>query len=268
MGGMPARGATIAQLRELVDRARPVALAHERTLPVLPSLEPLLPGGALRRGQVVAVAGGPGGTTLALALLAGPTRAGSWVACVGAPQLGWQAAAEVGVDLERTVVVRPPERSWVEVVAALVDAFDVVLCGPQHRPGAPEVRRLAHRARERGSVLVALGDPRVTTAAGLARQAERSWASSDVRLSVVAGEWEGPGRGWGHLRARRVTVSAVGRGELARPRRVDLWLPGPDGAVAAVATGETRQELAPVVPLRFRDAATSQNLERRGRGRL
>lgn len=251
MGGMPAPGATIAQLRELVDRARPVTLAHERTLPVLTSLQPLLPGGALRRGQVVAVAGGPGSTTLALALLAGPTCAGSWVACVGVPQLGWQAAAEAGVDLSRTVVVRPPTRSWVEVVAALVDAFDVVLCGPQHRPGAAEVRRLVHRARERGSVLVALGDPRPSRGDGPARPAERSWATCDVRLSVVSGGWEGPGRGWGHLRGRRATVSAVGRGELARPRRVDLWLPGPDGAVAVVAGGSTG-ELAPVVPLRPR----------------
>lgn len=238
---MADRGATLAQLRDLVERARPVTPSSERTLPVLPALSPLLPGGALRRGQVVAVDGGCGATTLALALLAGPTRAGSWAACVGAPQLGWSAAADVGVDLSRTVAVRPPTKGWAEVVAALVDAFDVVVCGPELSPSAAEARRLAGRARERGSVLVPLGDPRAGRGS-----VRRGWGEPDVRWSVDGARWHGPGCGWGHLRTRRATVAATGRGELSRPRRVELWLPGPDG----VAPAEPEAAPAPVVPLR------------------
>lgn len=227
----------LTQLRELVETVRPVTLAHERTLPVLPALEPLLPARGLRRGTSVRVEGGPGATTLALATLAGPTRAGSWAACVGVPAIGWGAAAELGVALERVAVVRAGERTWATVVAALVDAFDVVLVGPEHRPSATEVRRLTARARERGSVLLSVG------AAGRHR---RDWPGVDVRLSATAARWSGPGEGWGHLRARRVTVSAEGRGGLGRPQRVDLWLPGPDGVQVVEA------DAAPVLPLRRR----------------
>src|SRR5439155_22754384 len=56
------------RLREVAGRARPVALARERQLPVLPPLAPLFPDGGLRRGSTVAVAGS---TALALALAAG-----------------------------------------------------------------------------------------------------------------------------------------------------------------------------------------------------
>lgn len=243
-----------AHLRELVEQIRPVTFAHERALPVLPALEPLLPSGGLRRGATVQVAGGPGATALALALLAGPTRAGSWAACVGVPELGWAAAAELGVAMERIVVVRPTERSWTTVLAALVDAFDLVVCGPEQAPTPTEVRRLTARARERGAVVVAVGGP-----AGL--HARRAWPGADVRLTVVAADWTGPGQGWGHLAARRATVSVEGRRGLDRPRRTDLWLPGPEG-VAPVEPGtsgpgaqearEDRHGTGSVVPFRRR----------------
>jgi hypothetical protein len=216
------RAATLTQLRRIVDRAAPPVLAHERTLPLLVPLEPLLPGGALRRGTAVGVAG-PGATSLALALVAGPTRAGSWAACVGCDHLGWAAARELGVDLARTVAVRAVDRSWSTVVAALIDAFDIVLCGAQQIPAAGDARRLVVRARERGTVLVAVSD-----------RGRRSWPDLDVRCQIGDGGWSGPGEGWGRLRARRVAVSATGRAGLTRARRVDLWLPAPEGGVAAV----------------------------------
>src|SRR5207302_7365787 len=84
---------------ELKNLARPVSLARERTLPVLPALAELLPEGGLRRGSTVTVLGDA--TSLALALLAGPSQAGSWCAAVGLPSLGLVAAAEVGIVLER-----------------------------------------------------------------------------------------------------------------------------------------------------------------------
>ncbi|MGH9177562.1 MAG: hypothetical protein ACRD0N_03275, partial [Acidimicrobiales bacterium] len=73
----------------LAGRVQPVALAGERLLPVHPALAGLLPGGGLRRGSTVAVAGS---TSLALALVAGPSGAGSWCAAVGVPSLGLVAA--------------------------------------------------------------------------------------------------------------------------------------------------------------------------------
>jgi hypothetical protein len=130
-------------------------LAGERLLPVVPALQPLLPGRGLRRGSTVTVSRS---AALALALVAGASAAGSWVAAVGLPDLGMVAAAEVGIDLERLALIPAPgARAWPTVVAALLDAVDVVLVRspPGLSPG--QARRLAARARERGAVLVPLG---------------------------------------------------------------------------------------------------------------
>jgi hypothetical protein len=209
-----------AALAEVADRTRPVALAREQRLPVLDPLAPLLPEGGLRRGAVVGVEGA-GATSLLLSLLAGPSTAGSWVALVGLPQVGLAAAAELGVVLDQVAVVAdPPASGWAATVAALIDAFDVVALTPGAvRP--QQARRLAARARERGAVLA------------LVRGQHRWGEGPDVRLAVVAHEWQGLERGHGHLRARRLTVAATGRRDAARPRRASLWLTDIDGRVTA-----------------------------------
>jgi hypothetical protein len=190
-------------------------LADERLLPVVPALQPLLPGQGLRRGTTVAVGRS---AALALALVAGASAAGSWVAAVGLPDLGIVAAAESGIALERlTLVPAPGPRSWATVVAALLDAVDVVLVRSPAGLPAGQARRLAARARERGAVLVPLG----------------AWsAPADLRLAVVASDWHGLGQGHGSLQARRVEVVATGRGAATRERRLPLWLPAPDGTIA------------------------------------
>jgi hypothetical protein len=207
-------------LARVAERTRPVTLAREQRLPVLEPLSPLLPQGGLRRGAVVGVEG-VGATSLLLALLAGPSMAGSWVALVGLPQLGLAAAAELGVVLDQVAVVAdPPPAGWAATVAALIDAFDVVaLAPPAVRP--QQARRLAARARERGSVLV------------VARGRHRWGEGPDVRMAVVDHEWRGLGAGHGHLRSRRLTVTATGRRDAARPRRASLWLTDADGRVTA-----------------------------------
>ncbi len=215
----------------LVERAAPVSLAADQRLPVLAALQPLLPERGLRRGSVVAV---EGSSSLALALAAAASASGSWCGAVGRPALGLVAAAELGIVLERFPLVPAPDPSatgpggWAWVVATLLDALDVVLAWPPSGSGSgsgsvrpADARRLAARARERGSVLV--------VAAG-------GWPeAADIRLAVVRSEWVGPGPGHGRLRARRVEVVGGGRGAASRERRALLWLPDPMGAVASVA---------------------------------
>src|SRR5438045_6869665 len=153
-----------ADLRELSNQARPVSLARERTLPVLPALADLLPEGGLRRGSTVAVSGDahrasrseaearPGATSLALALLAGPSQAGSWCAAVGLPSLGLVAAAEVGIVLERFPLVARPGGGWPAVVAALGEAVGVGrVCLPRRVP-IGHARRLVAKAGGHGRV--------------------------------------------------------------------------------------------------------------------
>lgn len=232
-------GAALGAMGELAERVRPVTLAREQRLPVLSALEGLVPGGGLRRGSTVAVtsAGVGGGTSLALALVAAASQGGAWVASVGLPSLGLAAADELGVALERLVLVAAPERdAWGGVVAALVDGFDLVVIHAS-RGGirAVDARRLVARARERGAVLVLLGP---------------GWPEgADVRLEVTKARWEGLDDGHGHLLARKVRVAQSGRGEAARPRTVDLWLPGADGTVAVVAPPVRPSVTTPVTPV-------------------
>lgn len=212
----------------LGDRFRPLTMAGERALPVLAPLSGLLPEGGLRRGSVVAVTG-TGATTLALALLAGASQAGSWTVSVGVPTLGLAAAAELGIDLERLVLVDiPPPPQWATVVAALADAFDAVLVRPAHRVRPGDARRLVARVRERGGVLCQLP-----------ASSSRAWPDApDLTLTVRSGMWEGAAAGEtgaGRLRSRRVAVEVTGRRGAARPRRADLWLPGADGTVTLAA---------------------------------
>jgi hypothetical protein len=208
----------------LVTRARPVISAREQVLPVADALAPLLPQG-IRRGCVALVdtrgdAGEAGGaTTLAVSLLAGASAAGSWCAVVGLGDPGVVAVAELGVDLDRLVLVPRPSAMWPEVVAVLLRGADLVLVCPP-APVRPNVaRRLAARAREQRSALVVV-----------ARRGH--WPEGpDIRLTVERGRWQGVEAGHGHLRARRATVAVTGRRAAMAAVRAELWLPGATGAV-------------------------------------
>ncbi len=216
----------IDTLEQLVERVRPVTLADQQVLPVLPALGPLLPGAGLQRGSVVETRG-RGATSLALALAVGPSEAGSWTVSVGLSRLGLAAAAELGIDLGLLALVREPEPAqWGSVVAALIGAFDVVLVRVPRRVRRVDARRLIARARERGTVIVHVAD------------SESFWPEGpDLVLAVASMAWEGLGVGHGHLRARRVEVAATGRRRASRPKNASLWLPGPDGRIATVDSG-------------------------------
>lgn len=217
----PTSGAT-RSLPELGVAVRPGVLAADRLLPVLPPLRPLLPDGGLRRGSVMTV---DGATSLALAMVAAASTAGSWCAAVavGRPSLHPEAAAELGVVLERFPLVAARAGSgpggWAWVVAALLDAVDVVVAWPPTSLRAADARRLVARGRERGSVLVVAG-----------RRDGPGWPeAADVHLRVTASSWAGIGAGHGRLLTRRVEVVAGGRRAATRQRRAVLWLPAPGG---------------------------------------
>jgi hypothetical protein len=222
-GGVGAEVAHVIGLAPM--RHRDDVLAGEGMLPVLPALRELLPGGGLQRGSVVA-SGNFG--LLSLALVAGAVADGAWGAVVGVPDVGMRAAAEAGVDPDRVLLVAEPGSRWPQVVASLLDGFDVVLLQPPDQPSAQLRRKLEAAARRYGSVLVVAGD----------------WPGAQSRLLVTHAEWAGIGAGHGRLRARRAQVVVTGRGAGEQPRSAWLWLPGTDGTVTAAARGLTVGELA------------------------
>ncbi|UOQ89247.1 hypothetical protein MUN74_18635 [Agromyces endophyticus] len=187
-----------------------------RAVPTHPAFAGLLPGGSLREGTVVEARGS---TTLVMALLATPSASGRWVAVVGMPEFGVEAAARFGIDLDRLVLVPEPGRQWLPVVAALADVIPVVAVRPTERVAPAEASRLAARLRERGAVLIAAG----------------AWPGSDASLEVEASEWHGLGVGHGLLDEREVVVSAAGRGSFVKRRRSRLRLPDRSLGFAAMA---------------------------------
>lgn len=193
------------------------SLAAE-VIPVLPALRGLLPGG-LPRGQVVTV---DAAGALPLALVAGAIPAGVpavdlWCAMVGLPECGMLAAAGMGANLDRLILVDRPGERWADVVATLLSAAGMVLVQPPGPPPAGIIRRLTALARQHGAALVVVGQ----------------WEGARLRLQVTSSLWIGLEHGHGHLQGRRVQVVADGRGAGGRPRSAWLWLPGPDGSVAA-----------------------------------
>ena len=100
-----------------------------------------------------------GSATLLLAALALRQGATGWCGVIGGDELGWCAATEVGLDLNRVLTVPAPlldDTSILTVTSTLLDGVDTLLIGatvaeglrPQHR------RRLLSRARERGHLIL------------------------------------------------------------------------------------------------------------------
>jgi hypothetical protein len=211
-----AQGDVVRELQARIRRMQRNRL-DTRELPTSPALADLLPGGALAAGSAYSVIDS---TTLALGLLQGPSAAGAWCAVVGMPDLGVEAAAGLGVDLDRLVLVPHPGDHWLTVVSALIDVVSVVLVRPQHVSDGT-ASKLASRLRQREAVLISMGD----------------WPGAEARLAVTESSWTGLGSGFGHLAARQVTVSSTASRWQGRTKSRRVWLPGPDQRVDAVVAG-------------------------------
>jgi hypothetical protein len=201
----PAVFERLDEVRELQARIKQMQATKldTRALETAPTVASLLPGGALRTGVAYSI---EGSTSLAMALMAGPSQAGAWCGVVGVPSFGMEAAASFGIDLERLALVPYPGDQWLPVTAALADVLTVVLVRPPLTPSDGNVSRLMARLRERGSTLIVLG----------------AWPGSEVRLEVTGSRWSGLGDGHGYLTKRELTVATSARAGASRERQVQL----------------------------------------------
>ena len=201
-----ARSLALDPGRPVVEQLRERVAAMERRpalepVPTLPGIADILP---LHAGATYSV----DSTALALALAAGASQAGEWVGFAGWRDFGAEAAAEIGIELGRTVLVPDPGEHWLEVTAALVDVLRVVVVRPPAFVDERTAGLLDARLRTRSAMLVVHGE----------------WPRVEARLTVEQSTWSGPGFGSGQLEERRARV-AVRRG--ARPaQRADLAWPG------------------------------------------
>lgn len=196
------------------------APVRDRCMPVDEAFASMLPDAGLVRGRVAGCVG-PAAMSLALALASRSGATGSWIAMVGVPMLGVEAADELGVPLDRLVAVDADggPSAWAERVGVAADGFDLIITRPP--PGAARTeRKVRQRLQARGVVLLAV-DPVAPS------------MSCDLEFSTSRVDWVGLGQGFGALRARRATVRVGGR-RVPRPVEHELWLPGPGGGVSAV----------------------------------
>lgn len=185
------------------------AVPDELVLPVPLGLEGLFPAGGLRRGSAVRVSGS---TSLLLALAAAAAGGGTWCAVVAMPDAGLAAAAEVGLDLDRTLVVPRPGPDAPAVLGALIDGFDVVVLGRCPALSDADRRAATSRLRTREAVLLT----------------SETWAGAQVVLEVGERSWFGVGSGDGVLAGREATVTSGARGWGAR-RSVRVRMPAHGG---------------------------------------
>lgn len=199
-------------------QVRTVAPSGARVLPVPASLAGLLPSGGLDQGTTVVVRGS---TSLTLSLVAEASRTGTWVALVGLSRVGVLAAHQLGLDLEKVVLVPAPGPDGPVVVAALLDGVGLVVVGDVALSDADR-RRLSARARERGAVLLSTA----------------SWPGAHVVLTAEAEQWEGLGQGHGRLRSRRLRVRGGGRGAAGRGWLAEVVVPARAGGEALAGSSE------------------------------
>jgi hypothetical protein len=217
------------------------ALAGHRTVVVHPALANVLPQGIVRGSSVACT--GVAAVSMAFLLAAASSQTGAWIGVAGLPAFAPQACSEMGVALERVVVVRShgqgatlDDDTWASVLGAMVDGFDIVVVGAAAKIRPATGRRVQARLQRRGGVLVLVG--------------QHGAFAADVHIATSA-VWQGLGQGDGHLRQRIAQVTVDGR-RIPRAVHDELALPNPAGEVVSLTgtgahlTGRT----ASPVPLR------------------
>lgn len=164
----------------------------DRSVPTHAELGSLLPGGALMRGCSYSV---QGSLALALALVADASASGLWCGAVGFPDLGLESAAAIGIALERFVLVPRPGDRALNAVATLSEVLSIVLTRTSGSVRQADADRVAARLRERGAVLICVGD----------------WPHPTSTLRVIDSSWQGLGTGRGVLGERTLTVQTRDR---------------------------------------------------------
>jgi protein ImuA len=191
----------------------------------IPALDAALPGRGLPAGAIVEVVGTSWPPWTAAVLLArGALAAGETEAVLidTAREVYPPALAALGLDLERTTIVRPRserEAAWA-FAEALAESRDAIVVGALARVGAADARRLQLSAEAQGGIGLLL---RVEAAAGRPRPAPRRCgpAGASVRLRVA------PCAGRGEVERFSVEVArcrggAAGEGAVVEMDRATL----------------------------------------------
>ncbi len=182
---------TVRTLQQRITQMQPLRL-EEHALPTSPGLHALLPGGALRKGASYSV---QGSKQLALSMLTSASASGAWCGIIGYPTLGAEAAATLGIALERCILIPEPGTDEFGLCSALSEVLTVVLLCAASSPRQSDVGRISARLREHGAALIVTNE----------------WPHAESSLRVTASRWRGLGEGHGVLEDQEITVRAQDR---------------------------------------------------------
>ncbi len=187
------RTATVEALRARLRGMQQAAPQH-----VAPTLDDAAPAGLdevvrrLRAGRAHSIES----RSLALVCMGAAMPSGAWGAIVGMPDLGIEAARDLGVPIERVALVPHPGRAWFDVVASLAEAMPVVLAASPGRVTPTEAARLVARLRQASSTLLVAGP----------------WPNAATVVRSVRAEWQGLADGDGRIAGGTLLVEAASGG--------------------------------------------------------
>jgi hypothetical protein len=229
---------TVQALQSRINALQRTRL-DSRLMPTHEAFADLLPDGGLREGATYALSPS---SALVMALLTGPSQAGSWCGVVGMPEFGIEAAEAMNIDLDRLVLVPHPGDAWVTVTAAIADALSIVVVRPGRAASDGAISKLAGRLRERGSTLLVLGP----------------WPQAEAMISITASHWSGLGDGHGYLSEREVTITVSSK-RGGRPRSGRLMMPDAELGIRrldrGVAVNRARERWRDANPLTARQVS-------------
>jgi hypothetical protein len=198
----PDRGA-IEALQQRI-RALEAGGLTEAIFPVVEPLRELFPDGGLRRGVIYQC---DSSASLMWSLLAEASSQGIWCALVGLPDMAIAAAQDMGVNVDRLVLIPSPGEQWLSVVGALSDVVGIIALGSVARPSDRMTATLMGRLRERDTTLLV----------------SSTWPRVEASIRVSSHHWEGLGRGHGMLSQHRLGLSFTARHGHS-PRQCDVLI--------------------------------------------
>lgn len=180
-------------------------LADTTGYPVPEVLQEMMPQG-LGRGNVTVVRGS---VSLLTSLLGEVSGTSVWIVLLGLPEIGLAALEQQGIELTQLVLIPDPGALSATAVAAALDGFDVVVCGPHVVLSDHDRRRLTSKVRQTRSVLLS----------------SLAWPGAALELTAQRCQWYGVDAGGGWLQGTELTVTCSGRRAIPgqHAQAIDLW---------------------------------------------
>jgi len=186
-GKHPNDGAKIQLLRGQIKKIES-STTDSSVFPMDSALVSLFPKGGLCKGSSYSL---DSSASLLWSLVAESTKQGIWCAIIGIPDLGIGIAKEVGVNINRVVLIPSPGPKWMAVLGDLIETVGICVLGSFSAPGATQLSTLHSRLRNHKTSLLV----------------RATWPNSKTSFAVTH-QWSGVRSGEGLLQTHHLHITA------------------------------------------------------------